>query len=218
MIVFRQREFSWINTPNDLGPDNAIVVPKLIIKSFEMAKLDNGDYLKHWICDRICGGSFRRCIEKRIPLQLPLVFATGEDFNELSHISPLSERTVKNNIRRFKNSEEFITYVKKDILSDRLKGIEKYPHIPLKKMIPDSTYTLIFRTISLALSGQINEYIYNDMWNNIHIIEGTDINYYTFHTIPPDQICKLFNSLLVQVLGYSNKGIDDLAKLDINWY
>ena len=217
MIVFRQREFSWLNTPNDLGPDNSLVVPKLVIKSFEMAKLNDGIHLNHWIEGKICNDNFKYCIKKKIPLQLPIVFTTGDDFLQLIDESVLPEKTIKSNMVRFKNSDEFLTYAKKEVASERLKGEIKYPAIPINKMLPNTIYQLIFRALALTLSGQIDEYIYNDLWKNSYYIENEKIDYKEFNPISPNQIGNLFSSLLIQVLGFTNTGINDLTKLKINW-
>lgn len=210
MVILRQKEFSWINSPNDLKPDNALVVPKLIIKAFELANVGNGIHLHHWLYDKVCADSLRICNDKHIPLQLSVAFATGDDFNNLAQISPINKGTINSNIIRFRSSDEFITYAKKEILNDKVKNVIKYSQLSLRTMLPNDTYKLIFRTIALTLSGQINNSVYDDIWNNLYEIESTDIDYFSFKKLNYKNTCKLFSSLLYQVLGYTNEGISDL--------
>ena len=146
-------------------------------------------------------------------LQLSVIFATGDDFNDLAQISPLTRNTINSNIIRFRSSDEFITYAKKEIIKDKKEDRLKYPQLSLRGMLPNDTYKLIFRTIALTLSGQINNTICDDVWNNSYEIENTEIDYFKFKKLDYTNTCKLFSSLLYQILGYTNKGISDLNKV-----
>lgn len=209
MIVFRQREFSWINTPNDLGPDNSLAVPTWIIKSFEMAGLGEGIYLNHWLYKEVCKSNLKSCSMHSIPFQLPFILGVEEDFSRLPEISPINQGTTEEIMVRFKNYNEFFDYAKKRLINMKLKGETKY-QLKFKDMIPNSTYNLIFKTIALTLSGQIGEFVYSDIWTNQYTIENTPVNYFSYKKLNYNQICSLFHDLLIQVLGITNEGIEDL--------
>lgn len=213
MVILRQKEFSWLNSPNDLGPDNALVVPKLIIKAFELAGMDDGIYLHHWLYDKVCTDNFKYCNNKRIPLQLSVIFATGDNFDSLPLISPLSKSTIEANKKRFKTTDEFLVYAKKEIIKDKIEGRLKYPQLTLNKMIDNNTYKLIFKTVALYLAEQIGEDVVDNLWGNLYSIDQTEVNYRKFKSPDYNRICRMFSSLLCQVLGYTNTGILDLEKV-----
>ena len=193
MIIFKQKEFNdSVKTRQDLYnnlEEKFFSQAALnILKAIEMMNLDDGEYVFHWIRDRVVKHTIKPIMTQlKDAKPVPQLCLLGADPNVDNIIDILGWNTYSEKYQNKygENSDDFIKFTIERVLTETKRGTDdegnKMKDPKYKRWFDDngmiynsSAYQTFFKYISLSLSGQIDPRIVNPRDRIIHRL---DIDY-----------------------------------------